>query len=225
MEASGSGHYRSLAPSCRLRCSLPIIGLDPSSSFHSLIANNFRVSGRSASFVGSLTYSERTREKLQLTILHPSLSYGITDNSSAAVKVQLFRKAGLIRLDSLDADREIIGNLLVAIAPGYQPQHLRFSIAQLVGRRSSPASWLANETSKYLSRQSWIDVNSALGNDSDGLNQFVNRRSFKQETRGARSHQMAKVGFVLVGSKRQHLDFRAYLLQTLSGLGAIHLRH
>src|SRR3990172_5837680 len=55
---------------------------------------------------------------------------GVADEFGPALEAQLFHEARLVGFDGLDADAEAVGDLLVGVAVGEEPQNFSLPVAQ-----------------------------------------------------------------------------------------------
>src|SRR3982751_3482224 len=69
-----------------------------------------------------------------LRIVEPALQDSVFDDVDAAAKPELAHRIRLMRLHGLDAQRELAGDFLVAVAGGNQPEYARLAVAEFAAR-------------------------------------------------------------------------------------------
>jgi hypothetical protein len=80
------------------------------------------------------------RTPVPLRLLQPPVQHRIPHHVDAAAQIELAHGVGLVDLHRLDGDLERGGNLLVAVADGHQPQHVRFALANRRARMRRPVA-------------------------------------------------------------------------------------
>src|SRR5215211_3656126 len=103
-----------------------------------------------------------------LVLVEPAAEHGVADDVDAAVHVELAHGVGLVRLDRLDAQVEVGGYLLVAVAEGDEAEHLRLSVAEVnLSDRLAPGL-PAEVARERLARDGRVEVVAARGHRAHG---------------------------------------------------------
>src|SRR5438445_7485180 len=138
---------------------------------------------------------------------------GVADDVGPAAQADLVHGASLVSFDGFDAEIELGGDFLVAIALGNQAQHFGLPVAELISLKKLLAGTLAHEGPNNASRHVRIEVDASASDQANGTNQVFGGSALEQIARGARFQNFAQVALIFVDGESQHVDRRAGLLE------------
>src|SRR6185312_1342546 len=131
-------------------------------------------------------------------ILEPALLDGIANEIGSTLEPQLFHRPGTVGFDRLGAQFELRSDFLVAVARCGQSAHFQLSVAEFGAAGVAIRNTAANEAAHHLPRHRRVEVDAALRDDADGVNELGGRGRLEYIPGCARRQKLADVTLIFV---------------------------